>query len=131
MSHPRGTMEYLTRGDEDVNRIIKIDTWPQAIVAVAGIVGIVGAVWALAHAGMPIEVIIGAVFTLLGLSGGQLAIARRAGSVEAKTDDQSRKLDTIVTQTNGVSDDERDRIADAAADRAARKAIEAYRASGL
>src|SRR5688500_17413134 len=118
-------------GGEAMDRIIKINSWPQAIVAVTGIIGIVGAVWALAHAGMPIEVIIGAVFTLLGLSGGQLAIARRTSSVEAKTDGQTQQLDTIVRQTNGLSEEERERLADEAADRAAVKMIKAYRDGAL
>jgi hypothetical protein len=120
-----------SQGSADMDRIIKIDSWPQAVVAVAGVLGIVGAVVALAHAGMPLETIIGAVMALLGISGGQLAIVRRTGSVEAKNDQQSAKLDTIVKQTNGISDADRERLADEAADRAAVKVIDAYRRGAL
>jgi hypothetical protein len=116
----------LSRGDEGVDRIIKISNWPQAVVACAGLLAITGMVWALAHAGVDVEVILGAVLTLVGLSGGQRAIARRAASTEAKTDVQTRQLDTIVRQTNGLSDADRARLAEEAADLAAVKVVEAY-----
>lgn len=109
-----------------MDRIIKISNWPQAVVACAGLLAIVGVVWALSHAGMSIEVIVGAVMTLLGLSGGQLAIARRAASTEAKTDAQTDQLATIVRQTNGLTDADRARLAEEAADLAAVKIVQAY-----
>jgi hypothetical protein len=119
-------MSAGTDQGEDVDRIIKISNWPQAVVAVAGLFAALGVVWALAHSGMPPEAIVGAVMAVLGLSGGQLAIARRAASTEAKTDQQTGQLATIVKQTNGMSEVERQRIAEAAADLAAVKVVEAW-----
>lgn len=109
-----------------MDRIIKISNWPQAIVACAGLMAAVGVVWSLAHAGLPLEAIIGAVVAVLGLSGGQMAIARRAASTEAKTDAQTDQLSTIVRQTNGLTEEDRARIAEEAADLAAVKVVEAY-----
>lgn len=111
---------------EPVDRIIKISNWPQAAVAIAGLVAICGLVWTLSHAGLPPEAIIGAVLTVAGISGGQLAIARRAASTEAKTDDQSQQLQTIVRQTNGLSETERQRLVEDAADQAAVKIAGMY-----
>lgn len=109
-----------------VDRIIKISSWPQAVVACAGLFAAVGALWALLSADVPVEAAIGAAMTVLGLSTGQLAIARRTSVTEAKTDHQSGQLATIVEQTNGMSEIERQRIAEDAADLAAVKIVEAY-----
>lgn len=116
----------LTRGDDAVDRIVKISNWPQAVVACAGLLAVVGVVWALSHADVPLEAIVGAVMAVLGLSGGQLAIARRAASTEAKTDVQTGQLATIVKQTNGLTEADRQRLAEEAADLAAIKVVEAY-----
>lgn len=111
---------------DDVDRFIKISSWPQAVVAVAGLFAAVGAFWAMLSADVPVEAAIGAAMALLGLSGGQLAIARRASVTEAKTDAQTDQLTTIVKQTNGLSDADRARLAEEAADLAAVKVVEAY-----
>lgn len=119
-------MEPDSEQGESVDRFIKISSWPQAVVAVAGLFAAVGAFWAMLSADVPFEVAVGAVMTILGLSGGQLAIARRAAVTEAKTDDQTKQLTTIVKQTNGISDAARAQLAEEAADLAAVKVVEAY-----
>lgn len=119
-------MEPDSEQGEHVDRFIKISSWPQAVVAVAGLFAAVGAFWAMLSADVPFEVAVGAVMTILGLSGGQLAIARRAAVTEAKTDDQTKQLTTIVKQTNGISDAARAQLAEEAADLAAVKVVEAY-----
>jgi hypothetical protein len=119
-------MEPDSEQGESVDRFIKISNWPQAVVAVAGLFAAVGAFWAMLSADVPFEVAVGAVMTILGLSGGQLAIARRAASTEAKTDRQTQQLTTIVKQTNGMSEAERRTIAEEAADLAAVAVIAAY-----
>jgi len=119
-------MEPDTEQGESVDRFIKISNWPQAVVAVAGLFAAVGAFWAMLSANVPFEVAVGAVMTILGLSGGQLAIARRAAVTEAKTDDQTKQLTTIVKQTNGISDAARAQLAEEAADLAAVRVVEAY-----
>lgn len=119
-------MEPDSEQGESVDRFIKISSWPQAVVAVAGLFAAVGAFWAMLSADVPFEVAVGAVMTILGLSGGQLAIARRAAVTEAKTDDQTKQLTTIVKQTNGISDAARAQLAEEAADLAAIKVVEAY-----
>lgn len=118
-------IDNADQGD-NVDRFIKISSWPQAVVAVAGLFAAVGALWALLAADVPVEAAIGAAMTVLGLSGGQLAIARRAAVTEAKTDDQTKQLTTIVKQTNGMSEAERRAIAEEAADMAATAMIAAY-----
>lgn len=111
---------------DDVDRIIKISSWPQAVVAVAGLFAAVGAFWAMLSAGVEVATAVGAAMALLGISGGQLAIARRASVTEAKTDAQTDQLHTIVKQTNGMSEADRAKLAEEAADLAAVKVVEAY-----
>ena len=116
-------MGALSRGDSD----LKIDSWPQAIVAVAGIAATAGVVIFLVGAGWSGEAI-GAFATLaLGIVASQFVQTRKTAQVEAKTDAQSETLETIRQQTNGRSEAELDEVAD----RAAVKVIEAYRNGGL
>lgn len=116
-------MDPLSRGDKP----LKIDSWPQAIVAVAGIAATAGVVVFLAGAGWSGEAI-GAFATLaLGIVATQFVQTRKTAQVEAKTDQQSETLDQIVRQTNGKSDAELDEIAG----RAAVQVIAAYRRGEL
>lgn len=106
---------------------LKIDTWPQAVVAVSGVLATAGIIAALAMSGWSGEAIIGFAALAAGLFTGQYVTTRRASTVEAKTDQQTATLETIVKQTNGLSEQERERLADEAADRAAVRVIAAYR----
>jgi hypothetical protein len=106
---------------------LKIDNWPQAIVAVSGLLTVGAVVVFLARAGWSDQAIAAFVTLALGLFAGQMATARKAATVEAKTDHQTDQLHTIVEQTNGRSEAELQDIAD----RAAVKVIEAYRNGGL
>lgn len=116
-------MAPLSRGDKP----LKIDSWPQAIVAVAGIAATAGVVVFLASAGWNAEAI-GAFATLaLGIVATQFVQTRKTAQVEAKTDQQSEVLDTIVAQTNGKSEQELEEIAD----RAVLKLVAAYRRGEL
>lgn len=106
---------------------MKIDTLPQAIVAAAGIVATAGVVIFLVWAGWSAEAI-GAFATLaLGIVASQFVNARKSAQVEAKTDQQTVKLDTIVEQTNGMSTLERKAIAREAADMAVADLLAAWR----
>jgi hypothetical protein len=106
---------------------MKIDSLPQAIVLTAGIVVTGGIVVALAFAGWSSEAIIGFGTLALGLFAGQYVNTRKSATIEAKTDEQSTKLDKIVSQTNGLSEAERDDIAE----RAAIKIAHMYRSGRL
>lgn len=122
MSHPGGTMGRQSRGDA-----VKIDNWPQAFVIGVGLVTIAGLVVFLVQAGWTGETIIGFATLALGLFAGQVVQARKTAAVEAKTDQQTETLATIVEQTNGRSEAELDELAG----RAAVKVIEAYRRGEL
>jgi hypothetical protein len=115
------------RQGDDVQRVTKIDSWPQAVVAVSGLVATGAIVVALVWAGWSGEAIIGFAALAAGLFTGQYVNTRRASAVEAKTDQQTQTLATIVRQTNGLSHEEREKLADEAADRAAVRVIAAYR----
>ena len=106
---------------------MKISTLPQAIVAAAGILAVAAVVVSLALAGWSPEAIVG-----FGILAATQFVAlylqtRRTAVVEAKTDHQTDQLDTIVQQTNGMSEAERERLADDAADRAAVRIVAAFR----
>ena len=116
---------------EAVQRVVKVDSWPQAVVAASGVVATGGIVVALVWAGWSGEAIIGFAALAAGLFTGQYVTTRRASAVEAKTDQQTQTLATIVRQTNGLSEAEREKLADEAADRAAVRVIAAYRAGEL
>lgn len=90
---------------------MKINSWPQAIVAVTGIVAVAGIVVSLALAGWNAEAIAGFASLALALVVGQYVQTRRASVVEAKTDQQTETLHTIERQTNGLSNAERQDIA--------------------
>lgn len=90
---------------------MKINSWPQAIVAVTGIVAVAGIVVSLALAGWDAEAIIGFASLAVALVVGQYVQTRRAAVVEAKTDQQTQTLHTIERQTNGLSSAERQDIA--------------------
>lgn len=93
----------------------KISSWPQAVVVVAAIAAAAGLVISLSSQGVALEAIVGAIVTVAAIFGGQYVAVRKASSVEAKTDDQTEKLDRIVEQTNGLSTAERQDIAERAA----------------
>jgi len=114
--------QAVTRGDE-----LKIETWPQAVVVGVGIVCTCGVIAFLVSAGWSSGAIIGFATLALGLFTGQAVAARKASTVEAKTDAQTVKLDQLVDQTNGKSEDELDAIAD----RAAVKVVAAYKRGEL
>jgi hypothetical protein len=105
----------------------KIDSWPQAIVVTAGVLVTGAVVVALAFAGWSSEAIIGFGTLAIGVFAGQYVQTRKTAQIEAKTDQQSEQLATIVEQTNGKTEAELDEIAD----RAALRVIEAYRRGGL
>lgn len=113
----------LSRGDE----ALKIDSWPQAIVVSVGLVATAGVIGFLVSAGWSAEAIIGFATLAIGLFAGQAVTARKAATVEAKTDQQSETLAQIASQTNGKHDAELDEIAD----RAAVKVIAAYQRGDL
>jgi len=114
-------MKALSREDTT----LKINSWPQAIVAVTGILAIGGIVVALALAGWDAEAIMGFATLAAALVVGQFVQTRRASVVEAKTDAQTATLQTIERQTNGMSSAERQdiavRAAQAVLDRQARE----------
>lgn len=101
-------MDALSRGDES----LKIDSWPQAIVAVAGILATGGVVVFLASAGWSGEAIGAFASLALGIIASQFVSARKAAVVEAKTDQQTATLATIKAQTNGMADAERKQLAE-------------------
>lgn len=115
----------LTGGDS-VDRIIKISNWPQAVVAIVGLLSLAAIVVALILAGWSAEAIVGFAVLTAGLFTGQAVAARKASTIEAKTDHQTGQLETIVRQTNGLTEEDRARIAEEAADLAAVKIVAAY-----
>lgn len=102
---------------------LKINNMPQAIVAAAGIVAVAGLIVALALAGWSGEAIVAFAGLAASMVVGQVVAARKASVVEAKTDQQTHMLETVVEQTNGVSHQERQDIAN----RAALEAVRLYR----
>lgn len=109
-----------------MDRYLKINGWPQAIVAITGVFATAAIIVALILAGWSAEAIVGFAVLAVGLFTGQVVNARNASKVEAKTDHQTDTLATIVRQTNGLSDADRARLAEEAADLAAVKVVEAY-----
>lgn len=95
-----------------MDRFIKISTWPQAVVAASGLLATAGIVVALVMAGWSGEAIAGFAALVLGLATGQYVQTRKASVVEAKTDQQTEMLETVVRQTNGLGDQEREDIAE-------------------
>lgn len=112
----------MTRGDE-----LKIDSWPQALVTAVAIITGAGALAFLYAKGADLPTIGAFAVVVAGLFTGQALAARKASVVEAKTDQQTEQLHTIIGQTNGKSDEELDEIAD----RAALRVIAAYRKGEL
>lgn len=86
----------VSRGDA-----LNVKSWPQAAVLIAGIVAVGGVVVFLVNAGWDGPTIAGFAALALGVITGQSVIAHRSAVVEAKTDKQTKQLDTIVRQTNG------------------------------
>lgn len=113
----------LSRGDDP----LKIDNWPEAMVIAVGLVVTGGLVMFLVSAGWSSEAIIAFATLAVGLFAGQLVQARKASTVEAKTDQQTETLAQLVDQTNGKSEAELEEIAD----RAAVKIIAAYKRGEL
>jgi hypothetical protein len=97
---------------------VKIENWPTAAVIVAGIAATAGVTYFLINAGWSSEAIIAFGTLAVGLFAGQAVNARKVSQVEAKTDQQSEKLDTIVEQTNGMSTAQMEQVAETAAARA-------------
>lgn len=112
MTDVDATIDPLSRGD---TMIRKINTWPQAIVAVTGIAAVAGIVVSLVLAGWSSEAIVGFGTLALALVTGQYVQTRRASVVEAKTDEQTHMLRRVVSQTNGMSEEEKQDIAERAA----------------
>jgi hypothetical protein len=87
----------VSRGDTPLN----IKTWPQAIVAVAGLAAVAGILVALVLAGWSSEAVVGFAVAIAGIATGQYVNTRKTSELDAKQDQQSTKLDTVVRQTNG------------------------------
>lgn len=117
MTHPGGRIGPLSRGDGK----LKIQSWPQAVVVVSGVVALAGLTAALALAGWSPEAISGFVLAIAGIVAGQYVQARKTSEVNAKTDEQTELLHTVVSQTNGLSETERQDIAERAAAEMLRK----------
>jgi hypothetical protein len=80
---------------------LNIKTWPQAIVAVAGVLAVAGILIALVLAGWSSEAVVGFAVAIAGIATGQYVNTRKTSELDAKQDQQSAKLDTVVRQTNG------------------------------
>jgi hypothetical protein len=100
---------------------IQIQSWPQAAVVIAGIIAISALGTALIMAGWSSEAIVGFVIAIAGIVTGQYVQARKTSEVVAKTDQQTEMLETVVAQTNGLSEAERRAIAEMAAESMLRK----------
>jgi hypothetical protein len=87
----------VSRGDTP----LKIDTTPQAIVASVGIVATACLVGFLVWSGWNGETIVGFGALAIGLFAANFATTRKAAQLDAKQDQQSAKLDTVVRQTDG------------------------------
>lgn len=94
-------------------------------VLVAGMVGLVLglAVWADWSDGA----IVGMVSGFGTIAATLLVTIRNQQKTTETLDTQTRQLETVVAQTNGLSEIEREQIADAAADKAAVKVVHAWR----
>lgn len=110
-SDPRGTIGALSRGDTQ----LKITGWPQALVIIVGIMTAGAVLVLLVNAGWSAEGIAAMVALALGNTGSAWVISRRTAQVDAKTDQQTDLLQTVVHQTNGMSEDERQDVAERAA----------------
>jgi hypothetical protein len=86
-----------------------------AIVIVAGIAGLVAMVVLLVQAGWSVGDISGLVAGLGTAAGTLIVVLRNQARQGEQLDDQDGKLDRIVEQTNGLSDAERQAIAERAA----------------
>lgn len=102
-----------TRGDA---QMIKIDSWPQAIVLITGIAASAAVFAFLVAAGWKEGSIAAMVTLVVGQFVGLYVTTRKASIVEAKTDAQTHQLTTIARQTNGRSDDELQAVAERAAE---------------
>lgn len=80
---------------------LKITSWPQAAVVVAGLIAIAVITIALVSAGWDAETIIALAAAAAAIVTGQYVQTRRASELDAKQDQQTRKIDTVVRQTNG------------------------------
>jgi hypothetical protein len=94
---------------------VKIDSWPTAIVTVAGLACGTVAVLFLFKSGASLEAIGAFAVIVVGMFAGQIVQARKASTVEAKTDQQTEMIERVVRQTNGLSAAERQDIAERAA----------------
>ncbi len=80
---------------------MKITSWPQAVVVVAGLIAVAGIVISLVSAGWDAETIIALATAAAAITAGQYVQTRRASELDAKQDQQSVVLDTVARQTNG------------------------------
>lgn len=80
---------------------MNIKSWPQATVATAGVLAVAGILVALVLAGWSSEAIIGFAVAIAGIAAGQYVQTRNTSAIDAKQDQQSVKLDTVVRQTDG------------------------------
>lgn len=80
---------------------MKINNTAEAIVWCVGILAAAGVVIGLAVAGWSSEAIIGFAILALGQVAGQAVNARKAATIEAKTDQQTVKIDEIARHTDG------------------------------
>jgi hypothetical protein len=92
--------------------VLKIDSWPQAVVITAAIVTGGAALVLLVARGADLPTIAAFIAAAFGVFAGQLATARKTSTVEAKTDQQSATLATIQEQTNGRSEQELQHVAE-------------------
>ena len=88
----------LSRGDTVK---LKIDSTPQAIVVSTGIITVGALAGFLVWSGWDAETIVGMAILAAGLFTGQYATTRRASILDAKQDQQTVKIDTVMRQTNG------------------------------
>lgn len=120
MSYPNGMIKSAaSRGDTPVK--LKVESWPQAAVVITGLITAAAVLVLLVRAGWSVDGIVAAAVAVAGIFTGQFVTTRKASVVEAKTDAQTETLDVIARQTNGVSTDERQDIAERAATTALRR----------
>lgn len=96
-------------------------TWQLVVVIVAGIIGMVGMVAFLSAAGWSEGGIAGMVTGIGGVATGIIVVVKGQQNTNDRIAEIAEKADTIVTQTNGVSELERRDIATRAADEAFRR----------
>lgn len=90
-------------------------TWQLVVVIVAGIIGMVGMVAFLSAAGWSEGGIAGMVTGIGGVATGIIVVVKGQQNTNDRIADLDRKTDTVVAQTNGLSDHELEDVAQRAA----------------